>query len=60
MLLENQNEVTKVTSDVARHLADIAAGKTEQNFSVVTELQRMIETIQKKQQSAISTQVNKR
>ena len=58
MLLENQNEVTKVTSDVARHLADIAAGKTEQNFSVVTELQRMIETIQNKQQVVISTQTS--
>ena len=58
MLLENQNEVTKVTSDVARHLADIAAGKTEQNFSVVTELQRMIEAIQNKQQVVISTQTS--
>ena len=28
-----------------RHLADIAAGKTEHNFSVVPELQKMIETM---------------
>ena len=56
--MDNQNEVTKVTSDVARHLADIAGGKAEQNFSVVTELQKMIETMQRKQQQEVtSTQV---
>ena len=31
MLLESQNEVTKVTSDVAKHLADIAQGDKEGN-----------------------------
>ena len=47
-----------MTSDVARHLADIAGGKAEQNFSVVTELQKMIETMQRKQQQEVtSTQV---
>ena len=44
-------------TDIFRHLADIAGGKTEQNFSVVTELQRMIETLQSKQQQVSSTQV---
>ena len=33
-----------------RHLADIAGGKTEQNFSVVTDLQKMIESLQRKQE----------
>ena len=54
MLLESQNEVTKVTSDVAKHLADIAPGDKEgkngnKGSSVVTESQKLIETLQEKQ-----------
>ena len=54
MLLESQNEVTKVTSDIAKHLADLANGKSNVGqqvggFSVVQELQTMIETLQEKQ-----------
>ena len=54
MLLESQNEVTKVTSDVAKHLADLANGRNNDGgqqggFSVVQELQTMIETLQEKQ-----------
>ena len=55
MLLESQNEVTKVTSDVARHLADLANGKNtdgQGGFSVVQELQTMIQTLQEKQRRA--------
>ena len=59
MLLESQNEVTKVTSDVAKHLADLANGKSNDGqqvggFSVVQELQTMIETLQEKQKSFLS------
>ena len=53
-LLDSQNEVTKITSDVAKHLADLANGKNTDGqqgggFSVVQELQTMIETLQEKQ-----------
>ena len=62
MLLESQNEVTKVTSDVAKHLADLANGKNNDGqqvggFSVVQELQTMIETLQEKQKR-MSVQVS--
>ena len=62
MLLESQNEVTKVTSDVAKHLADLANGKSNDGqqtggFSVVQELQTMIETLQEKQKR-MSVQVS--
>jgi len=56
-LLDNQNEVTKATSDVAKHLATIASGKnlaTETSaFSVVNELQKMIENLQTKKETTI-------
>ena len=59
MLLESQNEVTKVTSDVAKHLADIAPGDKEgkignKGSSVVTESQKLIETLQRKAEEAVS------
>ena len=52
-------EVTKVTSDVAKHLADIAPGDKEgkngnKGSSVVTESQKLIETLQRKAEEAVS------
>ena len=60
-LLESQNEVTKVTSDVARHLSEIAGGQhagaeAAAGVSVVHELQTLIETLQQRQRPASSRQ----